>query len=87
MANHKSAAKKSKQDEVRRTRNRAGKSRLRSALKKYRAMVAEGSADAAAELTSILSLVDVSAKHGFIHRNAAGRLKSKLTRQTNAISA
>ncbi len=87
MANHKSAAKKAKQDLVRRARNRAGKSRLRSALKKYRSLVAEGSADAASQLTSILSLVDVSAKHGFIHRNAASRLKSKLTRQTNSISA
>lgn len=87
MANHKSAAKKSKQDIGRRDRNRAGKSRLKTALKKYRALVAEGSSDAAAQLNSILSLVDVSAKHGFIHRNAAGRLKSKLTRQTNSISA
>lgn len=87
MANHKSAAKASRQADKRRDRNRAGKSRLRTLLKKYRAMVAEGSADAAGKLPEMLSMIDVSAKHGFIHRNAANRLKSKLTKQTSAIAS
>ena len=87
MANHKSAAKKARQDIVRRARNRAGKSRLRTLLKNFRAKLAEGSKECGAELAQVVSIIDQSAKHGFIHRNVAGRLKSKLTKQTNAISA
>ena len=87
MATHKSAAKASRQADKRRERNRAGKSRLRTSLKKYRALLAEGSADAQGKLSEMLSLIDVSAKHGFIHRNVANRLKSKLTRQASAVAS
>lgn len=77
MANHKSAAKKAKQDVARRLRNRSGKSRLRTALKKYRALTPESEANFSKEYNQIAALIDQSAKHGFIHRNAADRLKSK----------
>ena len=81
MATHKSALKKSKQDLVRRARNRSGKSRLRTALKKYRAALAAGE-NCTEKLAGMVSLIDTSAKHGFIHRNVANRLKSKLSQQT-----
>lgn len=81
MANHKSALKKAKQDIVRRDRNRSGKSTLRTALKKYRSDLAAGT-DCTAALPGILSLIDRSARHGFLHRNVANRLKSQLTRHT-----
>lgn len=81
MANHKSALKKSKQDQVRRMRNRSGRSTLRTALKNIRAELAEGSNEAAEKLPQIYSLIDRSAKKGFIHQNAAARLKSNLSRQ------
>ena len=42
MANHKSALKKARQDRVRRARNRAGRSKLRTALKNYRAGLVHG---------------------------------------------
>ena len=85
MATHKSALKKSKQDIARRDRNRAGKSRLRNQLKSYRALVAEGNTDAKAKLPEMFELIDRSAKHGFIHNNAANRLKSKLNKQVNGL--
>ncbi|MCB1049735.1 MAG: 30S ribosomal protein S20 [Acidobacteria bacterium] len=83
MANHKSALKKAKQDLVRRARNRAGKSRLRTELKKFREEIAEGSKDLAKNLPAMVSLIDRTAKLGFIHHNAAARLKSRLSRQVN----
>ena len=86
MANHKSAAKKSKQDVARRARNRAGKNRLRTALKQFRGDLAAGSSECAQKLPEMVALIDKSAKHGFIHRNTAGRLKSKLSKQTNNLS-
>jgi len=81
MANHKSALKKSKQDLVRRMRNRSGRSSLRTALKNFRAELANGSSETAEKLPQIHSLIDKSAKKGFIHRNAAARLKSHLSQQ------
>jgi len=87
MANHKSALKKSKQDLVRRARNRAAKNRLRGALKKFRGLLATEPGAAAGELSSMISLIDRTAKKGYIHHNAANRLKSKLTTQTSAAAA
>ena len=46
MANTRSAEKQQRQAEKATVRNRAGKSRLKSTLKKTRASVAEGNADA-----------------------------------------
>lgn len=57
-------------------RNRAQRSELRSALKKARAGGA--TAEAIAEAIVIL---DRSARKGLIHRNAAARHKSTLTRK------
>jgi small subunit ribosomal protein S20 len=84
MASHKSAAKKSRQDVKRRARNRMGKSRLKTALKGFRALLAAGSSEAVTQLPSMIAKIDKSAKCGFIHKNAANRLKSKLSLQTNA---
>ena len=87
MANHKSALKKAKQDLIRRQRNRSGKSNLRTALKKFRAMLSNEDKSAVEALPGIVSLIDTSAKKGFIHGNVADRLKSRLSSQTNAIQA
>lgn len=84
MANHKSAIKKSKQDIIRRERNRSGKTRLRTALKKYRILMASDSADTKIKLPGMLSLIDKSAKKGLIHTNVANRLKGNLSRQVAA---
>ena len=87
MANHKSAAKKARQDLARRARNRMGKSRLRTALKKYRNLLAKNSDECQTQLPTMVSLIDQSAKHGFIHKNTANRLKSKLCKQTSQLAS
>jgi len=87
MATHKSALKKSKTDLVRRARNRAGKSKLRSALKEFRAIPMENNSEAIAKLPELFSLIDVSAKKGFIHKNAANRLKSQISKRSAAAPA
>ncbi|MEM1181108.1 MAG: 30S ribosomal protein S20 [Acidobacteriota bacterium] len=87
MANHKSAIKRMRQSEIRRQRNRSHQSRMRTAIKKLRAAIAEGHADSARELLgSTLSLVDHTAQKGVIHRNAAARTKSRLTRAVNGLA-
>ena len=60
--------------------NRELRSRLRTALKSIRAAI-DGNDLAAAKtaLKSTISLIDKMASKGIIHRNAAGRYKSRLT--------
>jgi small subunit ribosomal protein S20 len=86
MANHKSAAKKARRDDEARLRNRSNRSSLKTALKKFRAMVEAGSkTEAAAQLPAIVGMVDKAAKKGILHKNAADRHKSRLTLKVNAL--
>lgn len=88
MANNKSAEKRMRQDRVRRERNRADRSQLRTAIKKVRRAIEAGQADQAASLLpKAIQIIDTSAKKGVIHRNAADRNKSRLTRAVRTASA
>ena len=77
MANTRSAEKQQRQAEKANARNRAGKSRLRSALKKARTEVATGNADASV-LSTGFSEIDKAARRGVIKDNTADRYKSRL---------
>ena len=77
MANIASAEKQRRQAEKRKARNRAGKSTLRSVLKKARTAVAGGDADKDT-LASGFSAVDKAAKRGLIKKNTASRYKARL---------
>lgn len=77
MANIRSAEKQRRQAEKANERNRAGKSRLKSTLKKVRGAVAEGKTDK--ETISVgFSEIDRAAKRGIIKDNTADRYKSRL---------
>ena len=77
MANTRSAEKQQRQAEKANARNRAGKSRLRSALKKTRAAVDSGDASV---LATGFSEIDKAAKRGIIKDNTADRYKSRLAK-------
>jgi small subunit ribosomal protein S20 len=86
MADHKSAAKKARRDAEARLRNRSSRSTLKSALKKFMAVVEAGSkTEAATQLPGIMGIVDKAAKKGILHKNAADRHKSRLTMKVNAL--
>ena len=88
MANHKSALKKVRQDTERRLRNRTHRSKLRTAIKRFRAAIEQGDKGTAGELLSpTLSLVDHSAKVGVLHGKAAARTKSRLHKAYNRIAS
>lgn len=85
VANHESAEKAYRQSLVNRDRNRQYRSRLRTALKNVRASIAAGkSADVKSSLGDTVSLIDKMAGKGIIHRNAAGRYKSRLMAKLGA---
>jgi len=82
VATHKSALKAHKQNLKNREANRQMRSRLRSSLKSVRAVVDSGDRkDTADALRETVSLVDRMAGKKIIHRNAAARYKSRLTKR------
>jgi small subunit ribosomal protein S20 len=88
MANHKSAEKRARQTEKRNAINSGNRSRLRSQIKKLRAAIDAGNkSEAQALLGLTVSLIDKSIQKGIIHRNAAGRYKSRLTTSVNRMAA
>ncbi len=88
MASHESALKAHRQNVVRREHNRQMRSRLRSALRDIRAAIDAGDpAQVKDALRNTISLVDKMAGKGIIHRNAAGRYKSRLASRVARRSA
>jgi small subunit ribosomal protein S20 len=79
MANIRSAEKQRRQAEKANARNRAGKSRLRSALKKAKGAIAGGEGNTEVLSTSF-SEIDKAAKKGIIKDNTADRYKSRLAK-------
>lgn len=87
MANHKSAAKKARRDAEARLRNRSNRSTLKTAVKKFLAVVSTGNkTEAAALLPATLGVVDKAVRKGVVHKNAANRAKSRLTLKVNALA-
>jgi small subunit ribosomal protein S20 len=82
----KSALKANRQNIKRREHSRGLRSKLRTALKAIRASLDAKDVDGAnAALNGTVSIVDKMATKGIIHRNTAGRYKSRLaSRLTNA---
>ena len=83
MANHKSAKKRIRSNDAKRTRNRIRKNAVRVAVKKIR--LNKDKKSASEQLTKVASLLDKLAKNNFIHKNKAANLKSKLTKHVSAL--
>lgn len=76
----KSALKANRQNVKRREHNRQMRTKLRSALKGIRASLdAKDLTAAKAALSQTVSIVDKMATKGIIHRNTAGRYKSRIS--------
>jgi len=79
LASHESALKAHRQSLKNRERNRQYRSRLRNALRDIRSAVDGNNLTAAkSALKQTISLIDKMTSKGVIHRNAAGRYKSRL---------
>lgn len=84
----KSALKANRQNIKRREHNRQMRSRLRTALKAIRASLDANDVEGAkTALSKTVSMVDKMATKGIIHRNTAGRYKSRLTARVTKASA
>jgi len=86
MANIKSAKKRVVTNELRRQRNVAVKSRLKTHLKNtLTALESKDVAQVKSLLPEALSEIDRAASKGVIHRNSAARKKSMLQRRAKSL--
>jgi small subunit ribosomal protein S20 len=88
MPNHKSAEKRVRQSEKRRVINKSHRTHLRTSLKKLRTALSGGDAGQInTALPETVSTIDKAVQKGVLHRNAAGRYKSRLTKRVNQATA
>lgn len=82
-----SAAKRHRQSEKRRVKNRAVRSQVRSGIRKFLSAVDAADKDSATEqLKVVTKLMDTAAGKGVYHKNTAARTKSRLNKKLNAMA-
>ena len=88
MANIKSQIKRNRQNEKRRLRNKAVKSSLKTAIRKFNEAVQSGDAEAARTLLHDASRkLDKAVSKGVIHKNQAANRKSAIAKRQNTLAA
>lgn len=88
MANHKSAIKRARQNEIRRIRNRSVKTRVKSVVKNVRQAATAGSGEALdVQLKDAQSAIDKAAKKGVVHKRTAARKVARLSKLTQSVSS
>ena len=86
MPNIKSAKKRDALSKEFRARNRAGRTELKTAMKKFDAAIADGNKEAAADTyKNAVSAVDKAVKKGLLHSNNAAHKKSSMTKKLNNV--
>lgn len=87
MANHKSAAKRNRQNAIRNARNTHIRSTMRTLVKQVREAVAAGDQEAAqSSLAKAVPYIDKTAAKGVIHKATASRKISRLTKLVNTLA-
>jgi small subunit ribosomal protein S20 len=84
MANHKSAEKRIRANEVKRERNRYQHKTTRTAVKELKAVTVKS--EAQAKLKDVSSKIDKLAKKNIIHWKKAANQKSKLAKLANKLA-
>ena len=88
MPNIKSAKKRVLVIKKKTLQNQMVKSALKTAIKKFEALVESGDKKAAAEALSLVTKkIDQAAAKGILHKNTAARKKSQLAQKLNAMAA
>ena len=86
-----SAEKRHRQSEIRRMRNKAAKSAVRTSVRKFvtlahrKDMPETGIAESEAALREMVKKIDTAARKGIINRNAAARKKSRMQKFFNSL--
>ena len=87
MPNIKSAIKRVSVNKKKNLRNRMVKSGVKTAVKKYNAVLAQDAGAAANELSAVASTLDKAVAKGVVHKNTASRKKARLAKALNKAAA
>ena len=88
MANHKSALKRNRQSLIRRDRNRANRTKVKTAVKKIDADIEVESVEQAQEaLDAAVPIIERAAVKGAFHKKTASRKVSRLTQRVNKFAS
>ncbi len=88
MAHSLSAKKRVRQNEKRRTINRARKSQVKTLAKRFDEALTTGDTElASVELKALCRKLDKTAATSTMHKNTAARNKSRLTKRFNGLQA
>ena len=88
MPNIKSAKKRVEVSNLRRLRNMSIKSAVKGVVKKFETLLSNAKIDdAQASLHKTLKVLDKAVSNGIMHKNAAARKKSRLTKKLNKLTA
>jgi small subunit ribosomal protein S20 len=88
VANIKSQIKRNKQNEKARLRNKAVKSSLKTAVRRFREAAEQGDVEQAVTLQRAAARqLDKAVSKGVIHKNQAANRKSAIARQAAALTA
>jgi small subunit ribosomal protein S20 len=86
VANIKSQIKRNKQNEAARVRNKAVKSELKTAVRRFRAAADAGDTETAGTaMRNASRLLDKAASKGVIHKNQAANRKAAMATRTNSL--
>ena len=87
MANSAQSTKRARQAETRRQRGQMLRTRYRTIVKRARAAIKSGDAEAAKQAVMIMqSATDKTAAKGIIHANVAARIKSRINAQLKKLA-
>ena len=88
MANHKSALKRARQNEINRMRNKTTRTKVKNIVKQVRLAVSENpDKTVSTDLNRAKTIIDVAVKKGVIHKNTGARKISRLEKLANTINA
>ena len=81
-----SAAKRQRQNETTRIRNRAVRSQIHTEKRRFLESIdAKNADDAQKQFAQVIKLIDSAANRGVYHRNTADRKKSRLHKMLNSL--
>jgi small subunit ribosomal protein S20 len=88
LANHKSALKRARQNEINQIRNKTTKTKVKNIVKQVRLTDGENRNETAVtDLNKAKSIIDTAVKKGVIHKNTGSRKISRLEKLVNTANA
>jgi len=88
LANHKSALKRARQNEINRLRNKTTSTKVKNIVKQVRLAVSENPDESVTtDLNRAKSIIDIAVKKGVIHKKTGSRKISRLEKLADTVNS